>query len=321
MQPLFITSGDLIADRRYDAARHYWLRGDLLAAADIMAQAVEAAPRFASAWFALGEIRDQLGDRDGAIAAFREARAADVDDRHGAGLHLMRLGAEPLGVMPEAYVRTLFDQYAPEFDRALLESLRYRGPRVLRDAVLAALHAACRTPEFSRAIDLGCGTGLGARAFDRYATELIGFDLSPGMIGEARSTGLYNRLEIGDMVALLKAEADGSADLVFAADALVYLADLTPLFAEVRRVLSPSGLLTFTVETHAGDAVILGAGLRYQHGKAGLRRTLEGADFRLLTLSEVSTRDESNVPVPGLVAVAVPGAALHEPSTASCRLT
>src|SRR2546423_887871 len=88
VQPLFITSGDLIADRRFDAARHYWARGDLLAAADIMAQAVEAAPRFASAWFALGEIREELGDRDGAVAAFRQARAADPDDRHGGGLHL-----------------------------------------------------------------------------------------------------------------------------------------------------------------------------------------------------------------------------------------
>src|SRR5215813_10858187 len=96
MQPLFITSGDLIADRRYDAAKHYWARGDLLAAAEIMAQATEAAPGFASAWFALGEMREELGDRDGAIAAFQKARAADVDDRHGASLHLMRLGAEPL---------------------------------------------------------------------------------------------------------------------------------------------------------------------------------------------------------------------------------
>src|SRR5690349_14750812 len=178
MQPLFITSGDLIADRRYDAARHYWARGDLLAAADIMAQAVEAAPRFASAWFALGEIREELGDRDGAIAAFRQARSADTDDRHGAGLHLMRLGAEPFAAMPPAYVRTLFDQYAPEFDRALLDILHYRGPRVLRDAVIAALHAAGRAPKFSRAIDLGCGTGLSARACARYTDEIIGFDLS-----------------------------------------------------------------------------------------------------------------------------------------------
>ena len=44
-----------------------------------------------------------------------------------------------MGAMPEAYVRTLFDQYAPEFNRALLETLNYRGPRVLRDAVREVL--------------------------------------------------------------------------------------------------------------------------------------------------------------------------------------
>ena len=77
--------------------------------------------------------------------------------------------------MSPAYVRTLFDQYAPEFDRALLDTLHYRGPRVLRDAVIGALHAAGRLPS-GRAIDLGCGTGLSGRAFARYADELIGFD-------------------------------------------------------------------------------------------------------------------------------------------------
>ena len=306
MQPLFITSGDLIADRRYDAARHYWARGDLLAAADVMAQAVEAAPRFASAWFALGEIREELGDGVGAIAAFREARAADPEDRHGAILHLMRLGAEPLAAMSPSYVRTLFDQYAPEFDRALLETLHYRGPRVLRDAVIAALHAAGRLPKFGRAIDLGCGTGLSGRAFERYADELIGFDLSPGMIDKARDTGLYQHLAIGDMLELLREEPDASADLVFAADALVYLGDLAPLLREARRVLSPQGLVAFTVETHPGEGVKLGAGLRYQHGKAYVHGSLAQAGFAPLAVSEASTRDENSEPVPGLVAVAEP---------------
>jgi predicted TPR repeat methyltransferase len=306
MQPLFITSGDLIADRRYDAARHYWARGDLLAAADIMAQAVEAAPGFASAWFALGEIREELGDRDGAIAAFRQARAADTDDRHGATLHLMRLGAEPFAAMPPAYVRTLFDQYAPEFDRALLEVLHYRGPRVLRDAVLAVLHAAGRAPKFSRAIDLGCGTGLSARAFARYADEMVGFDLSPGMIEKARETGLYHRLAIGDMGELLREQPDASADLIFAADAFVYLPDLAPVFRESRRVLRDQGLLAFTVETHAGEGVILGQGLRYQHSATCLRDSLIAAGLKPLALEKASTRDESGEPVPGLVAVATP---------------
>src|SRR6201996_4514097 len=97
---LFLSSGDLIADRRFEFARDLQLKGDLGAAADLLTQAVELAPNFASAWFTLGEIRVKLGEPDAAIAAFRHARAADADDRHGATLWLMRLGAEQLSAMP-----------------------------------------------------------------------------------------------------------------------------------------------------------------------------------------------------------------------------
>src|SRR5580765_3084284 len=80
---LFLTSGDLVADRRYDFARDLQLRGDLPAAADLLQQAIELAPNFVSAWFTLGEIREQLGERDAAVVAFQKARAADPLDRHG----------------------------------------------------------------------------------------------------------------------------------------------------------------------------------------------------------------------------------------------
>ncbi len=63
--PLFVSSGDLIADRRYKWALDHAARGDLAGAADILAQTVELAPGFATAWFALGAIRDKLGDRAG----------------------------------------------------------------------------------------------------------------------------------------------------------------------------------------------------------------------------------------------------------------
>ena len=55
--PLFVSSGDLIADRRYKWAIDQAARGDFVAAADILAQTVEIAPAFATAWFALGAIR------------------------------------------------------------------------------------------------------------------------------------------------------------------------------------------------------------------------------------------------------------------------
>ena len=91
--PTFASSGNLIADRRYAFGRELASRGDLAAAADLFAQAAEAEPAFAAAWFALGETAGKLGDRAGAVAAFERALALDPQDRCGAALHLARLGA------------------------------------------------------------------------------------------------------------------------------------------------------------------------------------------------------------------------------------
>src|SRR6478736_9063861 len=182
---LFLSSGDLMADRRFEFARDLQLKGDLPAAADLLLQAIELAPNFVTAWFTLGEIREELGESDGAIAAFQKARAGDPDDRHGAGLRLMRLGAAPLAAMPQAYVQTLFDQYAPRFESSLVDDLGYRGPALLFKAVLAVRAAARKPAFFNRAIDLGCGTGLVAAAFANEVGEFIGIDLSPGMIERA----------------------------------------------------------------------------------------------------------------------------------------
>jgi predicted TPR repeat methyltransferase len=300
---LFLSSGDLIADRRFDFARDLQLKGDLVAAADLLSQAIELAPGFASAWFTLGELREKLREREAAIAAFRQAAIADPDDRHGAKLRLMLLGAEQLSDMPPAYLRALFDQYAPKFDTALVDDLGYRGPALLFEAVLAARAAIHKPALFKRAIDLGCGTGLVASAFANEVDEFIGIDLSPRMIERARLTGLYAGLEVAEMVQGLRGRPDASADLVLAADAMVYVADLAPVLQEARRVLVSGGLLAFTVETHGGDGVILGERLRYAHGAGYVRHTIATAGLKLSRLEDLSARNEDHVPVPGLVVV------------------
>jgi predicted TPR repeat methyltransferase len=301
---LFLSSGDLVADRRFDFARDLQLKGDLVAAADLLVQATELAPHFASAWFTLGEIREQLGEREAAIAAFLRAREADPDDRHGASLRLMLLGAEKLSAMPPAYVRALFDQYAPKFESALVDDLSYRGPALLFRAVLSARAAVRKPAFFKRAIDLGCGTGLAASAFAKEVDHFIGIDLSPRMIEKARATGLYAELEVTDMLEGLRGKQDTSADLILAADAMVYVADLAPVLREAKRVLVAGGLLAFTVETHPGEGVILGEGLRYAHGAAHVRDAVGAAGLDLSRLEDHSARNEDNAPVPGLVAVA-----------------
>jgi predicted TPR repeat methyltransferase len=301
---LFLSSGDLVADRRFDFARDLQMKGDLAAAADLLLQAIELAPGFASAWFTLGQIREQLGEHDAATAAFRKARQADPEDRHGASLRLMLLGAQQLSDMPRAYVRTLFDQYAPRFETALVDDLGYRGPSLLFKAVLAARHAVRKPAFFKRGIDLGCGTGLAASAFASEVDHFIGIDLSPRMIERSRASGLYAQLEVSDMVEGLRGRPDASADLILAADAMVYLSDLAPLLREAARVLTAGGLIAFTLETHGGGGVILGEGLRYAHGAGYVRAALGEAGLALSRLDDLSARNEDNAPVPGLVVVA-----------------
>jgi len=301
---LFLSSGDLIADRRFEFARDLQLGGDLPAAAELLEQAIELAPNFATAWFTLGEIRQELGENDKAIAAFRRAREADPQDRHGAAVWLMRLGAEELSVMPRGYVQALFDQYAPRFEDALLGDLDYRAPQLLFKAVVAVRVAQKKPAFFKRAIDLGCGTGLGAAEFARQVDHFIGIDLSPGMIEEARATGLYEVLEVEDMVAGLAGKPEASTDLVLAADAFCYVPELTPVLTEVKRVLAPGGLIAFTVETHDGEGVVIGEGLRYAHAAEYLRKIIAAAGLALAHLEQASPRTEDNEPVPGLVVVA-----------------
>ncbi len=300
---LFHSSGDLMADRRFEFARDLQLKGDLPAAADLIEQAIELAPNFTSAWFTLGEIRAQLGERDKAIAAFRKSRESDPDDQHGAHLHLIRLGDEQLSEMPRAYVQALFDQYAPRFEHVLVNDLDYRAPSLIFKAVVAARVAAKKPALFKRAIDLGCGTGLAAAAFAKQVDHFVGIDLSPGMIKQARATGLYAELEVADMIEGLRGKDDASANLVVAADAFVYLSDLAPVLSEAQRVLASGGVLAFTLETHGGNGIVLGEGLRYAHSAEYARAAIAMAGLKLLTLESASPRVENNEPVSGLVVV------------------
>jgi predicted TPR repeat methyltransferase len=302
---LFVSSGDLVADRRYKWALDYLARGDVAGAVDILQQVLELAPDFATAWFALGAIHDREGDRASAIAAFRKAADADPRDYHGARLHLARLGAgEATPEMTQVYVSRLFDQHAPNFEQSLLERLGYRGPQVLLDAVIGACRVFGREAHFDRALDLGCGTGLAGRAFAPHVDSLVGVDISANMLEIAERTGLYRAVHVADMLSFLQGEKDASADLILVADAFPYVADLAPYGRQAARVLTPDGLFAFTVETHDGDGVVLRQTLRYAHGTDHVRAALAGAGLALAQLARTSFRTEKNVPVPGLVVVA-----------------
>ena len=265
----------------------------------MLEQALERAPDWPPALFALGEARAKLGDANGAAEAFRASLVADPADAQGAAGRLALLGdGEPARDLPRAYVARLFDDYAQRFDRHLVEELAYRGPA----SIAAAIEVAAPGRRFARALDLGCGTGLAGAPLRARVERLEGVDLSAAMLTKARGRSLYDALEAADFVDHLR-HFSAAFDLIVAADALAYFGDLQPVFAATAAALAPGGLFTFTVETFAGEGFRLGETMRFVHAPAYVEASAAAAGLRLVVVETASVRQEKGVDVPGLTAV------------------
>jgi predicted TPR repeat methyltransferase len=304
----FATSGDAIADKRLALAEDYLGDGDTATAMGLARQALELVPDFAPAWFLLGEAAMKRGDSVCAAEAFRNALSRDPQDPQGARLRLAALGHAPVTeAMTDRYIATLFDRYAPMFDAHLVGRLHYRAPEKLLAALKRATAGEGRALRFGRAIDLGCGTGLMGEEIAPHVDRLIGCDLSSEMVSRARGGGAYADLAVAECVAFLRGQGTASADLLLAADVLVYVADLAPLLVEGARVLALGGLFAFSTQTHAGDGVIIGADLRFQHAPAHVARLAEAAGLRIVLAEQAVTRHDGGKPVPSMIHVLAHG--------------
>ena len=155
-------------------------------------------------------------------------------------------------------LRNMFDGLAPTWETRI-------GPHHL----LALDLALEDVPSPRHVLDLGTGTGVVAAALaERYAeAEVVGIDLSPGMIEEARtkvSPALAGRLrfEVGDASALEC--PDGDFDLVV-------LSNMIPFADELARVVEPDGTLVLSFSRGAETPIYV--------PPERLRRELGGRGF------------------------------------------
>ena len=129
-------------------------------------------------------------------------------------------------------------------------------------------------PAPRRILDLGTGTGVVAIALaGRYpAAEVVGIDMSRGMIDEARrklQPELAGRVgfEVGDASAL--ACPDGDFELVV-------LSNMIPFFDELARVLAPGGTLVLSFSRGAGTPIYVAPErLREELGRRGFAEFAE----------------------------------------------
>ncbi len=199
------------------------------------------------------------------------------------------------------YVRHLFDQFSADYDARMIGQLGYQAPQILRALFDLVMPGRDRLA----VLDLGCGTGLTGVVFRDVAARLDGIDLSPAMVEKARARNLYARLLVGDIESAL----DGTQryDLLLAADTLVYLGDLEPVFERARRNLRNNGFFLFTVESKHGEGFELGPKRRWRHSEAYLRELAARTGFDVAGFMAAVPRHEANHPVEGFAVALSPG--------------
>jgi predicted TPR repeat methyltransferase len=231
-------------------------------------------------------------------AAAEAARAALALTPENAEIRFLLAALEQTAVPdcpPAAYVRGLFDTYAGSFDRDL-ENLGYRTPADLRAMLDDVLPPNGGPLDI---LDLGCGTGKGGFAMKDRARRLVGIDLSPRMIAEARARGIYDELIAGDILTVSAALETSSFDLVLAADVFIYVGDIAPAMGQIARLLRPGGHAAFSTETMAGMGYCLDITLRYVHTPGYVRDTVTAAGLALRAHRQVELRRERERTVVG----------------------
>jgi predicted TPR repeat methyltransferase len=195
---------------------------------------------------------------------------------------------------PTEYIEHYFDQFAPQFDSKLLETLQYNAP-----SQMAKLVAGHRTG-FKQMLDLGCGTGLAAGELLPFGRTLIGVDLSSGMLAEAAKREGYSELVKSEAIAYLETTPN-RFDLVFAADSLIYFGELGPLMRAAAGAMVQGGLFALSIEVAAREGFALQPSGRFAHSLDYLKAT--AADFVIVDAVEGNIRLEAGRPVSGLYVV------------------
>ena len=257
-------------------------------------RSVDIDPTFAAAWSARGGLLRETHQLEEAAKSFEKALALGADpDLNSYYLASVR-GVEPPATAPRQYVEALFDDYAADFQGHLVEKLGYRGYEVLLRPVIES------GERFHSALDLGCGTGLCAALIQPSVDTIDGIDISSEMLKQAEKLGVYRELIHEDLAEFL-ARTQRRADLVIAADVLVYVGELSSMFLSIGRILEPGGLFAFTVELTTSDKDChLLPSLRYAHSESYVRRLAAQCGLHWDDLRIAPIRHEQSVPVQGL---------------------
>lgn len=254
-------------------------------------QAVAVRDDYGTAWTNLATILHILGQYDEALECY--SKAIELGDHTESADYMMAaLTGSNRQISPRIYVRELYDGYAENFENSLVGNLKYNTPKLLRKTCSSIIN---RERRFSRAADLGCGTGLVGVQFHDVVDQLVGVDLSEKMLAKAGEKDIYDELHCDDIVEFLDKESTRDFDLVMAADVLIYLGELENFFKSLSRRVKSGGYLLFSTERldSKGGYSLLKTG-RYSHSEDYIGSLATKYGFKVEVCREVDLRKEKD---------------------------
>ncbi len=264
-------------------------------------KAIRLRPDYAEAHKNLGVALEKKGERAAAIKEWEEAlklRPGWEEPAYYLAAAKATNAPTPTGP-PAEYVAKLFDEYADKFDQHLLETLEYRVPDLLVEAVKRT-----GREKFDLVVDIGCGTGLCGEKFRPMAGRLIGIDLAPRMIEKSRERGIYDELMVGGLEEALSGRTD--VDLILAGDVLGYVGELSGVFKAAPAAMRQGAYFVFSVERptqEEGEGLVLRKTRRFAHSRGYLKKLANDVGLEVVEMSDAVIRMDDKRPIDGMIGV------------------
>jgi predicted TPR repeat methyltransferase len=277
---------------------------------DCLKQAISLKPDHDEAYERLGMILYRAGKREELAQLYGDWVKYNPNNPTARHMYAAAAGEAVPDRASDEFVRRTFDKFAENFDENLAD-LGYQAPQLLAAALERHLGPAAGAPRCD-ILDAGAGTGLCGPLLHPWARQLVGIDLSAGMLDKARARQVYDELEVAELCAYMR-EHPGAYDVVLSADTLCYFGALEDAMAAAAMCLRPGGHLLFSVEqldTDGADArFAMGPHGRYMHAREYLHHVVAEQGLQVREVTPVVLRSELGNDVRGYVVVAVRPAA------------
>lgn len=283
----------------------YAARDDIKSAVQYYCKSITLMPQHPDGYKLLGLAYYSTGQLEEAAEVFRQWLERHPEDPIARHMHAACSGRDVPERAGDDFIVETFDRFAESFEEQLQQRLNYRAPQLIVDAVQRYLPPPAKQFDI---LDAGCGTGLCGPLIAPWATQLVGVDLSVGMLHKAEGKGCYHRLYRVELTEFLNTPQESAGyDVILSADTLCYFGPLDAVSVAARQALRARGLFVFSVE-NAGDKApeghLLNPHGRYAHTEPYARSCLSQSGFNVLAVDQVVLRTEGGMPVNGLVVVA-----------------